>query len=124
MSEFHCAFCGKPSTYTPEVEGETPPDNMICDACFEAENAANEQQEKMAAYYNEQHRIRYQHARIFDNEVGTVSATYKRKVLRVWNYNVFGHLDVPSQIAAKNEAKWYLEGCLDTIEAYNRSKQK
>jgi hypothetical protein len=88
---------------------------MICDECFEKEAAAQERDEQIAEYHNEQHYIRYKDIHLFDNEVGTISVVYHRKVLRTWNYRVFSYLDEHYRKAVMLEAKGYIEGWLDAV---------
>jgi hypothetical protein len=107
MAEHLCEFC---KTVAVDEAG------MICDACFEKENAAQKLDEKIAEYHNEQYRLRYSNTAIFDNEVGRISVSYHRKILRTWNYNLFGHLEENEKYRAKIEARGYLEGWLDCVQ--------
>lgn len=108
MSEFLCEFCNQ----APVAESK-----MVCDKCFEAELAAQKRDDEMHNYWSEQQRIRYAHTAILDNEVGKISVSYHRKIIRTWNYNIFGHLDEDTKHKSKIEARAYLEGWLDCMES-------
>ena len=121
---FTCAFCGKVETYTPEDDNEPAPDNMICDQCFKNEEAAQERDEQMAAYHNEQHRIRYEGIHLLDNDVNRMSVVYyhkgRRKVLRRWDYISEGH-NVFNQ--GREDVKLIAKGYIEALADY-RSNQK
>src|SRR4029079_12000443 len=106
MSEYLCEFCKTVAVAEPK---------MICDKCFEEEQVAQKRDEEMFNYYNEQQRIRYAGTAVLDNEIGRVTVSHHRKILRMWNYNIFGHLDEHSRYQAKIEARGYLEGWLDAL---------
>ena len=108
MSEHLCEFCKKIQV------AET---HMICDKCFEDEIKANERQEEIDNYWNEQQRIRYAQTAIFDNEIGKISVSYHRKIIRTWHYNFFNHMDEDTRYKSKIEARAYLEGWLDCMES-------
>ena len=109
MTEFTCAFCKKVVV---------PEDHMICDKCAEEEIAAQDMNEKIADYYNEQHHLRYKDIQLFDNEVGKVSVTYKRKVLRTWDYfseDKLNFFNTTTRRDAMMMAKGYIEGWCDAV---------
>lgn len=114
---FKCQFC---------KEVEVPEDNMICDACAEKEIKLQERDEQYADWHNEQLRLRYQHVQVFDNEVGKVSVTYRKKVLCTWRYfseDKLNFFDTTTQRDAMMMAKGYIEGWLDAIAAATRPRQ-
>ena len=90
---------------------------MICDACAEKEIAAQDREEQYAEYYYEQQRLRYDGIQTFDNEVGIISVTYRKRVLCTWSYGVFGYLNEPSRQQALLQAKGYIEGWCDAVAA-------
>jgi hypothetical protein len=105
---FTCEFC---------KEVEVAESNMICDECAEKEIKAQDLNERIADYYNEQHRLRYQDIHIFDNDVDEISVTYKRKVLRRWRYTTEGHnFFDQGRPDVMLTAKGYIEGWLDAID--------
>jgi hypothetical protein len=109
MTEFTCEFCKK---------AIVPESHMICDKCAEKEIAAQDMDEKIADYYNEQHRLRYKDIHLFDNDMGRISVTYRRKVLCAWDYsgedsNFFGTGRRDVMLTAKG----YMEGWLDAVAA-------
>ena len=126
MSErsFNCAWCGKPETYTPDDDNEVTPDNMICDQCFKDEETANKRDEQMAAYHNEQHRIRYEGLHLLDNDVNRISVVYsrdgRRKVLRIWNYISDGH-NIFDQ--GRSDIKLIAKGYIEAIADYRGSNK-
>lgn len=106
---FTCEFCKKV---------EVPEANMICDDCAREEIAAGERDERYAAHYHEQQRIRYEGVQLFDNEVGKISVTFHRKVLRVWPYAFEANLFTPTQREVKLSAEGYIEGWVDAMAAF------
>ena len=109
---FVCEFCKKV---------DVPDANMICDDCAEKEIEAQKRDEQYAEYYYEQQRLRYGDIHTFDNDVGTISVTYRKKVICRWNYSVLGLLiDEPSRQRALLEAKGYVEGWCDAIAMATR----
>jgi hypothetical protein len=124
--DFNCAWCGKPDTYNPKDDSEVTPDNLICGQCFKDEEAAGKRDEEMAAYYNEQQRIRYEGLHLLDNDIDRISVVYshagKRHVLRAWNYYTSNHDFFDNgREDVKLLAKGYIEAVADHRQ---RSKQK
>jgi hypothetical protein len=111
---FTCQFCKK-------VDVEE--DNMICDECAEKEIAGQERDARYADYYNEQQRVRYDGIQLFDNEVGTVSVVYRRKVIRTLEYSIEPNFFMMTQSEAMHTAKGYIEGWCDAADASRRASR-
>ena len=112
MTEFTCEFC---------KEAIVPESHMICDKCAEKEIAAQDMNDKIAEYYNEQNHLRYKDIQLFDNDMGRISVVYCRKMLCTWDYsgedsNFFntGRRDVMLT------AKGYIEGWCDAVAAIKK----
>ena len=102
---------------------DVPEDHMICDECAEKEIKAQDRDERYAEYCNEQQRLRYGDIQLFDNEVGKISVTYRRKVLCVWNYfseEELNFFHTTTQRNAMMTAKGYIEGWCDATAAAPR----
>jgi hypothetical protein len=108
MSEFLCEFCNKVPVGEPK---------MICDKCFEDELKAQKRQEEIDEYYCEEQRKRYAHTGVLDNEIGKISVRHYRKILRSWNYTENDSFFSRSRKHTMLEAKAYLDGWLDALEA-------
>ena len=122
---FECAWCKKPSTYVLGKDETEPPNNLICDDCFEKGTEAQERDEQYADYYNEQQRIRYDGIHLFDNDVDRISVVFHRKQLRSWNYsgegsNFFGQGKRDVMLTAKG----YIEGWCDAVAAFKKKIQR
>jgi hypothetical protein len=97
---------------------------MICDKCAEKEIAAQDMNDKIADYHNEQHHLRYKNIQLFDNDMGRISVVYCRNVLCTWDYsgegsNFFntGRRDVMLT------AKGYIELVLDAVAAMKKMQR-
>ena len=110
-----CEFCNKVPVGEPK---------MICDKCFEDEVKAQKQQDEMHEYYCEQQKKRYAQTAVLDNELGRISVLHYRKVLRTWNYAEKDTFFNRSREHTMHEARAYLEGWLDAIEAAVLTVQK
>ena len=82
------------------------------------EHIAQERDEQYADRHNERLRLRYGDIQLFDNEVGKVSVTCHRKVLRTWDYfneDRLNFFNTITQREAMMAAKGYIEGWLDAV---------
>jgi hypothetical protein len=91
---------------------------MICDKCAEKEIAAQDMNDKIADYYNEQHYLRYKDIQLFDNDMGRISVVYCRKMLCAWDYSGEGsNFFEQGRQDVRLKAKGYMEGWLDAVAA-------